>query len=73
MATNTWQIHDDLLPHVQSVTAVHPPHMALITRAWVMTDKIAASTLARLHSKDLLVGIWVPPQQVHELRLDRSP
>ena len=68
MTTNTWQLHDDLLPHVQSVTVVHPPHVALITRARVMTDKIAASTLARLHAKELLVGIWVPPQEVRELR-----
>jgi transposase len=68
MTTNTWQLHDDLLPHVQSVTVVHPPHVALITRARVMTDKIAASTLARLHAKGLLVGIWVPPQEVRELR-----
>ena len=68
MTTNTWQLHDDLLPQVQSVTVVHPPHVALITRAQVMTDKIAASILARLHAKELLVGIWVPPKEVQELR-----
>jgi transposase len=33
-----------------------------------MTDKIAASILARLLAKGLLVGIWVPPQEVRELR-----
>jgi hypothetical protein len=48
MTTNTWQIYDDLLPHVGSVTVVHPPHVALITRSQVMNDKIAASILARL-------------------------
>jgi transposase len=68
MTTNTWQLYDDLLPHVGSVTVVHPPHVALITRAQVMTDKIAASILARLHAKELLVGIWVPPKEVQELR-----
>lgn len=68
MTTNTWQLHDDLLPYVASVTVVHPPHVALITRSQVMTDKIAASTLARLHAKGLLVGIWVPPQDVRDLR-----
>jgi transposase len=46
MTTNTWQIYDDLLPHVHSVTVVHPPHIALITRTQVMTDKIAARALA---------------------------
>ena len=42
MTTNTWQIYDELLPHVESVTVVHPPHVALITRSQVMNDKIAA-------------------------------
>lgn len=68
MTTNTWEIFDELLPHVHSVTVVHPPHVALITRAQVMTDKIAAITLAKLHAKGLLVGIWVPPEAVREQR-----
>ncbi len=68
MTTNTWQIHDELLPHVHSITVVHPPHVALIVRAQVMTDKIAALTLARLHAKGLLVGIWIPPEPVRQLR-----
>ncbi|MEW6094810.1 MAG: transposase, partial [Chloroflexota bacterium] len=68
MTTNTWQLYEDLLPHVGSVTVVHPPHVALITRSQVMNDKIAASTLARLHAKGLLVGIWVPTKEVQELR-----
>ena len=68
MTTNTWQLYEELLPHVGSVMVVHPPHVALITRAQVMTDKKAASILARLHAKGLLVGIWVPPKDVQELR-----
>ena len=68
MTGNTWQLHDDLLPHVHSVTVVHPPHVALIVRAQVMTDKIAALQLARLHAKGLLTGIWVPPQDIRDLR-----
>ena len=68
MTTNAFQLHDDLLPHVHSVTVVHPPHVALITRARVMTDKIAARVLAQLHAKGILVGIWVPPQLVRERR-----
>jgi transposase len=68
MTTNTWQIHDELLPRVHSVTVVHPPHVSLIVRAQVMTDRIAALTLARLHAKGLLVGIWIPPHEVRDLR-----
>lgn len=68
MTTNAFQLHDDLLPHVHSVTLVHPPHVKLITRAQVMTDKIAASILARLHAVGLLPPVWVPPLEVRDHR-----
>jgi len=68
MTTNTWQLYDELSAYAGSVTVVHPPHVALITRSQVMNDKIAALILARLLAKGLLVGIWVPPQEVRELR-----
>jgi transposase len=68
MTTNTWQLYDELCAYAGSVLVVHPPHVALITRSQVMNDKIAASILARLLAKGLLVGVWVPPQEVRELR-----
>jgi transposase len=68
MTTNTWEAYDALLPHVHSVTVVHPPHVKLITQPRVMTDRIAALNLAKLHAKGLLVGIWVPPQEVRHQR-----
>ena len=61
-------MYDDLLPHVASVTVVHPPHVALIVRAQVKTDRKAALALAQLHAAGLLPGIWVPPVAVRELR-----
>ena len=68
MTTNTWQLYDELCEYAGRVLVVHPPHVALITRSQVMNDKIAASILARLLAKGLLVGIWVPPHEVRELR-----
>src|SRR3990170_8589377 len=68
MTTNTWQLYDELVAYAGSVMVVHPPHVALITRSQVMNDKIAASILARLLAKGLLVGIWVPPREVQDLR-----
>lgn len=68
MTTNTWEVHDLLLDHVHSVTVVHPPHVKLIVRAQAMTDVKAALALAQLHAARLLPGIWVPPQEVRELR-----
>ena len=68
MTTNTWQLYDELYAYAGSVLVVHPPQVALITRSLVMNDKIAASILARLLAKGLLVGVWVPPQEIRELR-----
>lgn len=68
MTANTWQLYDELCVYAGSVLVVHPPHVALITRSQVMNDKIAASILARLLAKGLLVGVWVPPQEIRELR-----
>jgi transposase len=68
MTTNTWEVHDALVDHVHSVTVVHPPHVKLIVRAQAMTDAKAALALAQLHAAGLLPGIWVPPDDVRELR-----
>jgi transposase len=68
MTTNTYLFYDLLAPLVHSVTVVHPPHVALITRAQVKTDRKAAMGLAQLHAAGLLVGIWIPPQSVREMR-----
>ncbi len=68
MTTNTWHMVDALEPYVHSVTVVHPPHVKLITRAQVMTDKKAALALAKLHAAGLLPGVWVPPKAVRDLR-----
>ncbi len=68
MTTNTYEMYDALVPHAHSVIVVHPPHVALIARAQVKTDRKAALTLAQLHAAGLLTGIWVPPKPVRELR-----
>src|ERR1700690_1208825 len=68
MTTNTYIVYDTLKPLVHSVTVVHPPHVALIVRAQVKTDKKAALALAQLHAAGLLPGIWIPPVEVRELR-----
>jgi transposase len=68
MTTNTYVVYDTLQPLVHSVTVVHPPHVALIVRAQVKTDKKAALNLAQLHAAGLLPGVWIPPVEVRELR-----
>jgi len=68
MTTNTWLVHDTLEGKVAKITVVHPPHIKLITQAEVMTDKIAATRLAKLLARGHLPSVWVPPQEVRELR-----
>ena len=40
MTTNTWQLYDELVEYAGSVTVVHPPHVALITRSQVMNEDL---------------------------------
>ena len=68
MTTNTYLFYDTLGPLVHSVIAVHPPNVALVTNVKVQTDKKAALALAQLHAAGLLEGVWIPPQEVRDLR-----
>jgi transposase len=68
MTTNTYLFYDTLVTHVGSVIAVHPPNVLLVTGVKVKTDKKAALTLAQLHAASLLTGVWIPPEEVRELR-----
>jgi transposase len=68
MTVNSYLFYDCLQPFVHSVTLVHPPHVGLVTRVQVKTDRKAAQTLAELHAVGMLEGIWVPPLEVRELR-----
>jgi transposase len=65
---NAFMVYDALVSHAHSVMIVHPPHLALIVQSQVKTDKIAAYHLARMLAKDLLESIWVPPQEVRDMR-----
>jgi transposase len=68
MTTNTYIFYDSLLPHVHSILVVHPPNVSLVTKVAVKTDKKAALALAQLHAAGLLTGVWIPPQDVRDLR-----
>jgi transposase len=68
MTTNTYAFYDALAPHVHSVMVVHPPHVALVVRAQVKTDRKAALALAQLHAAGLLTGVWMPPPAIRDLR-----
>ena len=68
MTTNTWEVHDDLVDHVHSVTVAHPPHLKLITAMPVMNDKRSSQALASLLACGLLRPVWVPDEQTRAWR-----
>jgi hypothetical protein len=65
MSTNSFQLYDDLVEHVHSVTLVHPPHVALITQAQVKVDRQAARKLAKLHAAKLPSGYPAPSSAMY--------
>lgn len=66
--TNAWHLCDQLHPLVASVTVAHPQLIKLITTARVKTDARDTLHLAKLLAAGLIPAVWIPPQEVRELR-----
>jgi len=66
--TNTWELYDQLPPHVAAVTVAHPWLVGLISKARVKTDAADTLHLARLLAAGLLPAVGVPPVAGRELR-----
>ena len=66
--TNAWQFYDQVQPLVASVTVAHPVFVKLIAAARVKTDPRDTLHLARLLAAGLIPPVWVPPQEVREVR-----
>jgi transposase len=66
--TNAWYLHDQLQLLVGSVTIAHPLLVKLISAARVKTDTRDTLNLARLLAAGLIPAVWVPPEEVRELR-----
>jgi len=66
--TNAWHIYDQVEPYVGRAVVAHPGLVKLIAYARVKTDKLDVLNLARLLAADLIPEVWVPPQEVRDLR-----
>ena len=66
--TNAWHIYDQVKPYVGWAVVAHPGLVKLIAYARVKTDKRDVLNLARLLAADLIPEVWVPPQEVRDLR-----
>ena len=66
--TNTWDIYDLVVPLVKRVVVAHPAEVKQIAHARVKTDNQDVIRLVRLLIADLVPEVWVPPEEVRELR-----
>jgi transposase len=67
--TNTWTLYDVTRPYVSQVVVAHPLEVKQIANARVKTDRHDVFCLARLLVAGLVPEVWVPPQEVRELRI----
>jgi transposase len=65
---SAWYLCDQLSPLVASVAVAHPHLVKLIATARVKTDARDTLHLARLLAAGLIPPVWIPPQEVRELR-----
>lgn len=66
--SNAWLLYDQLKPLVADVIVAHPQAAKLIAAARVKTDSRDTIKLASLLAANLIPAVWVPPQEVRELR-----
>jgi transposase len=65
---NAWLLYDQLQPLVSEGVVAHPQAVKLIAAARVKTDSRDTIKLASRLSANLIPAVWVPPQEVRELR-----
>lgn len=65
---NAWSLYDLLTPLVAAVTVAHAGVIKLIAQARVKTDRRDTLHLARLLAARMIPAVWVPPQEVREVR-----
>src|SRR5262245_16543189 len=66
--SNAWLLYDQLQPLVAEVVVAHPQAFKLIAAARVKTDSRDTIKLASRLPANLIPAVWVPPQEVRELR-----
>ncbi len=66
--TNVWDIYDAVQPWAGYTVVAHAGGVRQIAEARVKTDKEDVKRLMRLLIADVLPEVWIPPQDVRELR-----
>lgn len=66
--TNVWAIYDIVQPLAGHAVVAHAGAVRQIAEARVKTDKEDVKRLLRLLIADIVPEVWIPPQDVRELR-----
>ncbi len=66
--SNAWAVYDAVLPMVAEATVADAHKISLISKSPRKTNQHDALILAKLLAANLLPAVWVPPQEVRELR-----
>lgn len=67
-STNAWEMHDRLVPLVANVTVAHSSTVKLLASVRIKTDARDTIKPAQLLAARLVPAVWVPPQDVREMR-----
>ena len=66
--TNTIAIARIFLKHGVNITMSNPIKTKMIAESKIKTDKVDAEALARLLASGYLPTVWIPPEEIEELR-----
>jgi len=66
--TNAWHLYDQVEPLVGQAVVANPIRIAMIGQSRVKTDRKDVLWLAKLLAANMMPIVWVPPDDVRELR-----
>ena len=67
-STNSFKLADELAPHVGKLVVADPAQTRGAASTAATTDRSAAEALARLLASDFVRPVWIPPQEIRNLR-----
>lgn len=67
-STNSFRLADELSPHVGKLVVADPSQTRGAASTAAVTDRTAAEALARLLASDFVRPVWIPPQDIRDLR-----
>ena len=67
-STNSFRLADEIAPHVGKVVVAEPAKTRGAASTAATTARTSAEALARLLASDFVRPVWIPPQEIRDLR-----